>query len=111
MPSRTMHNLFNAMIFGFSGNDLHAYMDRAAKKLRHKHREVGHDTKALVEMMFLFGQKYSKMDIMKAFFVHKSLDASMSGLQAGVRAKNKGYGKKDTTAEIIKKLKKELFRI
>ncbi|MCP4762580.1 MAG: hypothetical protein GY870_12440 [archaeon] len=111
MPSRTMHNLFNAMLFGFSGNDLHAYMDRAAKKLRHKHRDVGHDLEGLIQMIFLFGQKYNTMDIMKAFYVHKMLDGSMSGMQSAVRMKNKGYGKKDTTDEIIKKLKKELFRI
>ena len=111
MPSRTLHNLFNAMLLGFSGNELHTYMDRAAKSLRHKHRDVGHDTTALIQMLFMFKGKYSMMDIFKTYLIHKSLDGSMTGLQAAVKAKNKGYGKKDSTMEIIKKLKEEMFRI
>lgn len=111
MPSRTMHNLFNAMILGFSGNELHAYMDRASKQLRHQHRDVGHDLQSLIQMIFLFKHKYKVTDIMKAFYLHKSLDGSMSGLQAAVKKKNQGYGKKESTMEIIERLKKELFRI
>jgi len=111
MPSRTFHNLLNAMLLGYSGNDLHAYMDRASKELRHKHRTVGHDLTSLIQMIFLYGHKYSTAEIMKSYLLHKTLDGSMSGLQSAVRMKNKGYGKKDTTAEIINKLKKELFRI
>ena len=111
MPSRTFHNLLNAMILGYSGNDLHAYMDRAAKELRQNHRTVGHDLTSLIQMIFLYGHKYSTAEIMKSYFLHKTLDGSMSGLQSAVRAKNKGYGKKDTQAIIIDKLKKELFRI
>lgn len=111
MPSRTFHNLINAMLLGFSGNDLHAYMDRAAKSLRHKHRDVGHDMTGLVQMMLLYKHKYKPIDIMKSFYLHKALDGSFSGLQSAVRMRNKGYGKKDTTAVIIEKLKKELFRI
>ena len=100
------------MILGFSGNDLHAFMDRFAKKYRQKHRDVGgHDTTALIQMMFMFGHKYSTMDILKAYILHKGLDGSMSGLQAAVKSKNKGYGRKDNTMEIINKLKKELFRV
>ncbi|KKN39591.1 hypothetical protein LCGC14_0741650 [marine sediment metagenome] len=112
MPSRTLHNLINAMILGFSANDLHAYMDRFAKEFRHKHRDVGgHDLAALIQMIFMFKHKYSVADIIKAYLIHKSLDGSLSGLQAAVRAKNKGYGRKDSTMEIINKLKEELFRI
>ncbi len=112
MPSRTLHNLMNAMLLGFSGNDLHAYMDRFAKKYRQKHRDMGgHDFTALIQMIFLYGKKYSTFEIIKAYTLHKYLDGSMSGLQAAVKMKNKGYGKKDTTLEIINKLKKELFRI
>ena len=111
MPSRTLHNLFNAMLLGFSGNELHTYMDRAAKTLRQKHRSVGHDTTALIQMIFLFKDKYSIMDILKTYLIHKSLDGSLSGIQAAVKAKNKGYGKKDSTMEIINKLKEEMFRI
>lgn len=111
MPSRTFHNLINAMLLGFSGNELHAYMDRAAKTLRQNHREVGHDLNGLIQMIFLYKHKYKTIDIMKAFYLHKALDGSFTGLQSAVRMKNKGYGKKDSTAIIIEKLKKELFRI
>ena len=96
---------------GFSGNELHGYMDRAAKSLRQNHREVGHDLTSLVQMIFLYGQKYSTADIIKTYLLHKTLDGSFSGIQAAVKANNKGYGKKDSTAMIIEKLKKELFRL
>lgn len=112
MPSRTLHNLFNAWLFGFSGNELHAYMDRFAKQYRQQHRDVGgHDLTALVQMIFLYKNKYSTSDIIKTYFLHKALDGSMSGFQEAVKKKNKGYGRKDTQAEIIDKLKRELFRI
>lgn len=106
-----MHNLINAMFFRFSGNELHAYMDRAAKTLRHKHREVGHDTQALMEMLLLFRHKYTPIQIMKTFYLHRLMDGSFSGLQAGIRKSIKGYGKKDSALEVIEKLKKEVFRI
>ncbi|KKM65679.1 hypothetical protein LCGC14_1488880 [marine sediment metagenome] len=111
MPSRTLHNLMNAMLLGFSANDLHKFMDRASRTMRQKHREVGHDLTALTQMIFMFKHKYSIMDIFKAYLLHKALDGSMSGLQAAVKSKNKGYGRKDNTMEIINKLKKEMFRI
>ena len=107
-----MHNLINAMFFKFSGNDLHEYMDRFAKKYRGKHREVGgHDTKALMEMLLLFRHKYTPIQIMKTFYLHRLMDGSFSGLQAGIRKSIKGYGKKDSALEVIEKLKKEVFRL
>jgi len=113
MPGRTLHNLWDAILFnGQSGNDLHQYMDRAAKRLRTKHREVGHDVQSLVMMLFQFNHKYTSQEIISHWASHKFLDGLFSGIQAGVRAKNKGYGKKkDPTMEIIKNLKKEIFRL
>lgn len=112
MPSRTLHNLMNSLINGFSGNEIHQFMDRYAKKYRQKHRDVGgHDLTALIQLIFLYKHKYSVTDIIKTYALHKFMDGSMSGLQSAVRKKNKGYGKKDSTEEIIKKLKKEMFRL
>lgn len=111
MPSRSMHNMINSMILGFSGNDLHAYMDRAAKKLRQNHREVGHDSIALIQMLAMFSHKYKAVDIMKAWILHKSLDGMFSGIQKAVKANNKGYGKKKSTLEIVNSLKKEIMRM
>jgi len=112
MPGRTLHNLFDAAIFGKSGNDLHQYMDRAAKKLRTKHREVGHDVQGLISMLMMFNHKYTPQEIISHWASHKFLDGLFSGIQAGVRAKNKGYGKKkDPTMEVINKLKKEILRL
>ena len=98
------------MVNGFSGNDLHAFMDRAAKNLRHKHREVGHDVPALIQMISLFSNKYTPMQIFKTWSLHKVVDGMDSGFKASVRKSSKGYGKKDSMLEIINKLKKELFR-
>lgn len=112
MPGRTLHNLFDAAFLGKSGNDLHQWMDRAAKKLRTKHREVGHDVKSLITMLMMFNHKYTPQEIIAHWASHRFLDGLFSGIQAGVRAKNKGYGKKkDPTMEIINKLKKEIFRL
>lgn len=110
MPSRTFHNLVNAAFFGFSGNDIHQFMDRAAKRLRQKHRQVGHDSKALAMMLLHFQDKYTPDQIIKTFMLHKYLDSLFSGIQETVRSKVKGYGVKDSTLEGIKKLAKEIFR-
>lgn len=110
MPNRTFHNLVNTVFFGFSGNDLHEFMDRAAKTLRHKHRQVGHDTKALMTMYYLFKDKYNTQQILNTFLLHKWLDSTWSAIQENVRKKNKGYGKKESTIQAIKRMKKELLR-
>ncbi len=86
-------------------------MDRAAKSLRHKHRDVGHDTLSLIQMLAMFTPKYTPNEIIKAYTVHKVLDGWMSGVQAGMRMKVKGYGKKDTTFEVIKRMSREVARL
>ena len=110
IPNRSLHNMFNALLFGFSGNEVHAYMDRAAKGLRHKHREVGHDSKALVEMLLLFRHKYNVSQILQSYWFHKLMDGSFSGFQAAIKKNIKGYGKKDSLEEMYFKLRKELLR-
>ena len=110
MPNRTFHNLWNALVLGFSGNDLHAYMDRAAKSLRQKHRQVGHDIKGLIDMLILFQPKYTFPQIIATYTLHLALDGMYSGIQEGVRKKVKGYGKKEAAQEAIKRLMKEVFR-
>lgn len=112
MPSRTLHNLINAAILKFSGNDLHAYMDRFAKTARQKHRDVGgHDTVALLEMLILFRGKYTPKQIRDTFILHKLMDGMFSGIQTAVRTTNKGYGKKESAEEAFEKLKKEYVRL
>lgn len=106
-----MHNLFNALILGFSGNDLHAYMDRAAKSLRQNHRTVGHDTLSLIQMITMFSSKYSMRDILNTYIIHKGIDGWFSGIKAGMRKSVKGYGKKESAMEIVNKLKAEVLRL
>lgn len=120
MPSRSIHNAFNRLFFKFSGNDLHAYMDRAAKGLRTNHRNVGHDTKALGEMLINFGHKYTPKQITQTWFLHKYLDGLFSGLQEASR----NISKKETfkrqhgidlnkikrTLNLIENLKKEILK-
>lgn len=93
-----------------SGNDLHGFMDRFSRKLRHRHREKGHDIEALIEMVIFFKDKYSFFEIFKTWMLHKIVDGWDSGFKASVRKYHKGYGKKDSTLEIINKLKKEIFK-
>lgn len=109
MADRTTHNLINAAFFGYSGNDIHKYMDRAAKDLRQKHRRVGHDIPALLEMYMIFKNKYTRKQITETWALHKVVDGIYSGLHDAVRAKNEGYGKK-SILKVIKRLKKEAFR-
>lgn len=112
MPSRTLHNLINAAFLGFSGNELHAFMDRFAKTARHKHRDVGgHDTMALIQMLMLFKHKYTPKQIRDTFILHKIMDGMFSGIQTAVRDKNKGYGKKKSIEETFEKLKEEYMRL
>jgi len=86
-------------------------MDRAAKSLRQNHRTVGHDTLSLVQMLLMFRPKYSSKEIIEAFVTHKALDGFMSGIQAGMRKSNKGYGKKESTYEAIKRMNREILRV
>lgn len=86
-------------------------MDRASRTLRQKHRIVGHDLQSLIQMMFTFGGKYTPAQITKTWILHKLVDGWDSGFKAAVRSKNKGYGKKESTLEVIKKLQKEIFRL
>jgi len=110
MPNRSFHNLINGLLFKYSGNELHAYMDRAAKDLRQKHRIVGHDIQALMKMMLLFQPKYTTKQIMETWLLHKTIDGYFSGLQSGLRKTVQGYGKKDSILAILDKLKKEVFK-
>ena len=86
-------------------------MDRAAKSLRQNHREVGHDTFSLMQMLLMFRPKYTTKEIIESYTTHKVLDGFMSGIQAGMRKKNKGYGVKESAFEIIKRMNKEMARL
>lgn len=91
---RTSHNLINSLLLGFSGNSLHAFMDRGAKKLRHKHRIIGHDKKDLMLMMMLFKDIYTPKQILLTWMLHKQMDNYYDSLKMHVKSKNRNYGKK-----------------
>lgn len=86
-------------------------MDRASKTLRHKHRDVGHDSLSLIQMLIMFRPKYTTKQIMETWVTHRMLDGFISGIQAGMKKKNRGYGKKESAMEVIKKLNREITRL
>lgn len=86
-------------------------MDRASKSLRHKHRNVGHDSLSLMQMLIMFGSKYTHNQILKAWFLHKLVDGWDSGFKAAVRKNAKGYGKKESAYEAIKRMSREVARL
>lgn len=103
--------MVNAAFFGYSGNDIHAFMDKAAKTARQKHREVwGHDSKALIMMLSIFQPKYTQKQIMETFYLHIWLDSIYSGVQESVRQHNKGYGKKPAVLSGVNKILREIER-
>lgn len=86
-------------------------MDRGAKGLRQKHRDIGHDIPGLIEMIIKFNKKYTPIQVIKTWILHKILDGAYSGAQGAIRKSIKGYGKKESALEAIKRLKKEVLRI
>ena len=96
-------------------------MDRGAKTLRQKHRELGHDLQSLMEMSFnpIIRQKhkltkYTIPQIFQTWQLHKIVDGWDSAFGAMVRNKVKGYAvksKKESVIDAINRLKKEVLRL
>ena len=108
----------NAFRYGYTGNEIHAYMDRAAKELRQNHREVGHDFKALLVMQYnpmvrkLHKlEKYTPTQVWETWLLHKMMDAADSSFGTYVKNKVKGYGRKESLIEALKRLKQEVMRL
>lgn len=98
-------------MYGFSGNDIHAYMDRFAKELRHAHRNKGHDVQTLIEMCIIFKHKYTQKQIMQTWMLHNAVDQFDSNLKTSIKNNYTNYGKKkDTTLKDIERLQKKLFK-
>lgn len=99
------------MVHGYSGNLLHQFIDRGARKYRSKHREVvGHKIEDLLKMLFLFNGQYSQKQIVETWFLHMLMDNWQNDLAQSVRKKNSNYGKKHTESDIdkIRKLMRQL---